>query len=173
MPDQLDLLDPSYLDLCKASPRGAYVSEIFYNHQASSDIILKFHDRQIYAHKAVLQKASDVFDAAFSGRWTNTVNNGYNIDGYDADVVITMIKHIYGFEMCGIEGHTVDEKMPFLLDVYMIGEEYFITTLQMEVIEKVKALLKELYDSKDDDAPLGEAIEAIITLHETHKLRDW
>lgn len=172
MAKQLDLVDPSYLALCKRSPRGAYISEIFYNHQASSDVILKFHDRQIYAHKVVLQKASDVFGAAFSGRWTNAATNEYNIDAYNADVVVTMIKHIYGFELCGIESHTVDEKMQFLLDVYMIGEEYLITTLQMEVIEKIKVLLKELYNIKDDDEPLEQAIEAIITLHETHQLRD-
>lgn len=38
----------------------------------------------------------------------------------------------------------MDEKIKFLLDVYMIGEEYLITSLQMRVIEKIEALLKEL-----------------------------
>lgn len=84
-----------------------------------------------------------------------------------------MIKHICGFELCEIEGHTADEKTKFLLDVYMIGEKYRITSLQMKVIEKIKALLKELYNLKDDDEPLRRSIEAIITLHETYKLRDW
>ncbi|CAD0089078.1 unnamed protein product [Aureobasidium mustum] len=169
-----DTLDPSYLDLCKRSTCGEYVSEIFYNHQASSDIVLSFHpDLQIHAHKAVIERASSVFRAAFSGNRSNPTTNQYTIKGFDADVVVTMIKHIYGFELCGVEGHTADEKTKFLLDVYMIGEEYRITSLQMKVIGKIKALLKELYDLKDDDEPLRRSIEAIITLHETYKLRDW
>ena len=167
------LWNPSYLDLCRRSTRGEYASEIFYNHQASSDILLSFHGRQIYAHKAVLQKASGVFGAAFSGRWTNATSHQYTIEGFDADVVVAMVKHIYGVELSGIEGHTNDEKIQFLLDVYMIGEEYLITSLQMRVIENIKALLEELYKLKDDDEPLRRSIEAIITLHETYKLRDW
>jgi hypothetical protein len=85
-----------------------------------------------------------------------------------------MIEHIYGFELCGSQGHTEDERIKFLLDLYMIGEEYLITSLQMRVIEKIKALLKELYDLEDDDGgPLERLIEAIITLHETYQLRNW
>lgn len=33
MDEQRELLDPSYLDLCKRSPRCAYVSELFYDHE--------------------------------------------------------------------------------------------------------------------------------------------
>ncbi|CAD0089049.1 unnamed protein product [Aureobasidium vineae] len=115
-----------------------------------SIVNLRVGDEQVPAHRLLLETASEVFRAAFGGNWNNAATGQYAIEGHSKDVAVTMIKHIYGSELRGIEGHTEDENIRFLLDVYMIGEEYLITSLQIEVIRKIKDLLGRLHGMEDD-----------------------
>lgn len=66
-----------------------------YNNSNLSDVVLTFGDERIHAHKDILRSKSEVFVAAFSGKFGEV--NEYAVEGHYDAAIRAMIQHIYGF----------------------------------------------------------------------------
>ncbi|KAI5210363.1 hypothetical protein E4T42_01356 [Aureobasidium subglaciale] len=172
---------------CNDSIRGATSRELYNNPQPLvPDIVLTFEDEQVSAHKTLLEKASEVFRAAFAGSWDSTVSRRYAIEGYSKSVVHSMIKHIYGFqelhvtitaEANGEESDVLLKKMDFCFQMYLIGGEYQIKTFQVAVAERFRLLMEETCPGdgrKGDEASrLVKMVEAVNAFFQMNELADW
>ncbi|THZ65944.1 hypothetical protein D6C85_08289 [Aureobasidium pullulans] len=69
-----------------------------YNNSQDFDIILKFGEHKIYAHKLVLGMWSPFFSNALKSRFTVATNPVFLLDDQDDDfeAVSAMVKHMYG-----------------------------------------------------------------------------
>ncbi|THX29407.1 hypothetical protein D6D12_04199 [Aureobasidium pullulans] len=69
-----------------------------YNNSQDFDIILKFGEHKIYAHKVVLRMWSPFFSNAFKSRFTVATNPVFLLDDQEDDfeAVSAMVKHMYG-----------------------------------------------------------------------------
>ncbi|THW42747.1 hypothetical protein D6D21_05690 [Aureobasidium pullulans] len=69
-----------------------------YNNSQDFDIMLKFGEHKIYAHKLVLRMWSPFFSNAFKSRFTVATNPVFLLDDQDDDfeAVSAMVNHMYG-----------------------------------------------------------------------------
>ncbi|THZ73095.1 hypothetical protein D6C85_04287 [Aureobasidium pullulans] len=124
-----------------------------YNDKGRSDVILRFGDQRVLAHRLILAGASELFHTAFKSKFPVATNAEYNIEEFAPATVHAMIKHIYGFKYD--EDHltphsNVDQKLDFWIDVLLIANEYRILSLTAVATSSV---LEFLRDFKLDFAP--------------------
>ncbi|KAI5273683.1 hypothetical protein E4T47_02995 [Aureobasidium subglaciale] len=119
-----------------------------YNDKKSSDIALCFGDgRNVYAHRILLQGASEVFHTAINSMLPIATQDTYDIPGYCGLIVDTMIRHIYGmaldFKPAGIPPN---DRLKYLFDIFHIANEYQMPSLgqavTQTVFERIIKLLK-------------------------------
>ncbi|THY20431.1 hypothetical protein D6D01_06747 [Aureobasidium pullulans] len=122
-----------------------------YDNPFLSDVILSFGDHRIKAHKAILIGYSKVFLAAFTSKLPTTTAGVYEIEGHDSDLVLDMIKHIYGFPEMTIAPPSPEEKarIYYLQDLFLLANEYEVATLSALVTgnftEMLQSFPKECY----------------------------
>ncbi|THY48007.1 hypothetical protein D6C97_07785 [Aureobasidium pullulans] len=124
-----------------------------YNDKGRSDVILRFGDQRVFAHRLILAGASELFHTAFKSKFSVANNAEYNIEEFAPATVHAMIKHIYGFKYD--EDHLAphsneDQKLDFWIDVLLIANEYRIPSLTAVATSSV---LEFLRDFKLDFAP--------------------
>ncbi|KAI5265944.1 hypothetical protein E4T47_08397 [Aureobasidium subglaciale] len=68
-----------------------------YNNRDDSDIIIKFGDQQIFAHRVVLRMWSPFFKRSLSSKFAVATNSVFDLGGEDdPDHVKAMLMHMYG-----------------------------------------------------------------------------
>ena len=65
-------------------------------HQSLTDVMLRFGDRTIHAHKCILKISSEYFRALFDSGMTEINTGEVKLDTFDFDAVKTVIDYIYG-----------------------------------------------------------------------------
>ncbi|THZ95907.1 hypothetical protein D6C82_07394 [Aureobasidium pullulans] len=124
-----------------------------YNDKGRSDVILRFGDQRVLAHRLILAGASELFHTAFKSKFPVATNAEYNIEEFAPATAHAMIKHIYGFKYD--EDHlaskpNVDQKLDFWIDVLLIANEYRIPSLTAVATSSV---LKFFRDFRLDFGP--------------------
>ncbi|THX46693.1 hypothetical protein D6D06_09972 [Aureobasidium pullulans] len=116
-----------------------------YDNPFLSDVTLSFGDHRIKAHKAILIGYSKVFLTAFTSKLPTTTEGVYEIEGHDSDLVLDMIKHIYGFPEWTIEPPIPEEKarIYYLQDMFLLANEYEVTTLSALVAGNFAEMLQD------------------------------
>ncbi|KEQ86391.1 hypothetical protein M438DRAFT_363583 [Aureobasidium pullulans EXF-150] len=114
-------------------------------HPGPSDMTLRLDNGEvIYAHKRILSQQSLVFKAAFLGGFADVTE--YGIEDHEPETVYTMIKHIYGPHN---DAEFQAKPSQELLKIYLIADEYQITSLSKRVTDIV---WKRLDEKSVDDA---------------------
>ncbi|THX52282.1 hypothetical protein D6D06_06838 [Aureobasidium pullulans] len=116
-----------------------------YNDKGRSDVILRFGDQRVLAHRLILAGASELFHTAFKSKFPVATNTEYNIEEFAPATVHAMIKHIYRFKYD--EDHltphsNVDQKLDFWIDVLLIANEYRIPSLTAVATSSVLTFLR-------------------------------
>ncbi|THW74410.1 hypothetical protein D6D19_04866 [Aureobasidium pullulans] len=141
----------------------------FYNNPSTSDVTLTFGEERIHAHLDLLDEFSPVFRAAFTGdRFANAVTRDYAIQGYPQKVIHSMIRYVYGFELGLGEETTSEEDADFLLNVYLIGNEYQIQPLQAAAANLFEALLERVFYR--DECQFKGIIETLLSFYKENEL---
>ncbi|THW24937.1 hypothetical protein D6D23_04794 [Aureobasidium pullulans] len=117
-----------------------------YNDKGRSDVILRFGDQRVLAHRLILAGASELFHTAFKSKFPVATNAEYNIEEFAPATVHAMIKHIYGFKYD--EDHlaskpNVDQQLDFWVDVLLIANEYRIPSLTDVATSSVLKFLRD------------------------------
>ncbi|THX99415.1 hypothetical protein D6D03_07198 [Aureobasidium pullulans] len=149
-----------------------------YNDQKLSDIVLCFGDDKIYAHRIILKGVSGVFHTAFNSQLPVATQDTYQVEGYSGTTVHAMLQHIYGMTLTSKPTDiAAGGELDHLFDVYLIGNEYQISSLCEAAAERIV----ELMGPCTLDHPVGrrflaegETVRAIITktaeLYSFHEL---
>ncbi|THZ22325.1 hypothetical protein D6C89_06145 [Aureobasidium pullulans] len=141
----------------------------FYNNPSTSDVTLTFGEERIHAHLDLLDEFSPVFRAAFTGdRFANAVARDYAIQGYPQKVIHSMIRYVYGFELGLGEETTSEEDADFLLNVYLIGNEYQIQPSQAAAANLFEALLERVFYR--DERQFKGIIETLLSFYKENEL---
>lgn len=141
----------------------------FYNNPSTSDVTLTFGEERIHAHLDLLNEFSPVFRAAFkSDRFANAMTRDYAIQGYPQKVIHSMIRYVYGFELGLGEETTSEEDADFLLNVYLIGNEYQIQPLQAAAANLFEALLERVFYR--DEYQFKGIIETLLSFYKENEL---
>lgn len=116
-----------------------------YDNPFLSDVTLSFGDHRIKAHKAILIGYSKVFLAAFTSKLPTTTEGVYEIEGHDSDLVLDMIKHIYGFPEWTIMPPNPEAKARIysLQDMFLLANEYEVATLSALVAGNFAEMLQD------------------------------
>ncbi|CAD0052137.1 unnamed protein product [Aureobasidium pullulans] len=123
-----------------------------YNNSNLSDVVLTFGDERIHAHKDILRSKSEVFVAAFSGKFGEV--NEYAAEGHYDAAIRAMIQHIYGFVVARCE---------LFLDVYLLANEYNIAGLTVDVTEAIIYCLEYLLCVQRFEEPSPRALDSVIS----------
>ncbi|CAD0101179.1 unnamed protein product [Aureobasidium mustum] len=145
----------------------------FFNDEEFSDVIVRFANQQIFAHKVVLASGSVWFEKALCGN-------------FSPDAIMAMLRHLYGSkyenQKIYIEPNSTAE---FHLAIFMLGDKYDIESLREEAADLFMTFLQdevqdfELYNGNlhaiqklvGPDAPqladrsLAETAQACILVH--------
>ncbi|KAG9997431.1 hypothetical protein KCU78_g16957, partial [Aureobasidium melanogenum] len=103
----------------------------FYDNEQYSDIVIKFGEHQIRAHKVILAQQSGYFMTAFSSRFQVASNPIIDLgDDDDPEILTDVIKYLYR------RGPVHDEVSAFffpvnvLVDIYLLADKYDIPKLR-------------------------------------------
>ncbi|THX34853.1 hypothetical protein D6D10_07457 [Aureobasidium pullulans] len=137
-------------------------------------VVLTFGDERVDAHKDILCSRSEVFVAAFSGKFGEV--NEYAIEGHSDAAIRAMTQHIYGFGIAPEvsqpnytsyeENKTVAAvvaKCELFLDVYLLANEYNIVGLIVDVTEAIIYCLEYLLCVQRYEKPSPRALESVIS----------
>ncbi|THY34819.1 hypothetical protein D6D01_01858 [Aureobasidium pullulans] len=158
-----------------------------YNNSNLSDVVLTFGDERIHAHKDILRSKSEVFVAAFSGKFGEI--NEYAIEGHSDSAIHAMIQNIYGFgiapELSQLNYTTYERnktvaavvaKCEIFLGVYLLANEYNIVGLTVGVTEAIVYCLEYLLCVQrfEEQSPraLNSVISSVISLFEEDDMID-
>ncbi|KAH0167694.1 hypothetical protein KCU67_g3794, partial [Aureobasidium melanogenum] len=77
------------------SARPSWHKGILYNNPVRSDVVIKCGSHEYHAHKVILMAASGLFYTAFNSNFSVAEASTYEIDGYEPEIVESMIRYIY------------------------------------------------------------------------------
>ena len=130
--------------------------------------------RGLTAHKDILCSKSEVFVAAFSGKFGKI--NEHAIKGHSDAAIHAMIQHVYGFGIApelsqlNYTTHERDKtvaavvaKCELFLDVYLLANEYNIVGLTLDVTEAIIYCLEYLLCVQRYGEPLPRALDSVIS----------
>ncbi|KEQ86507.1 hypothetical protein M438DRAFT_353630 [Aureobasidium pullulans EXF-150] len=118
------------------------------------DVVLTFGDERVDAHKDILRSKSEVFVAAFSGKFGEV--NEYAIEGHSDAAIHAMIQHIYGFA-------AIVAKCELFLGVYLLANEYDIVGLTVDVTEAIIYCMEYLLCVQRFEEPSPRALDSVIS----------
>ena len=130
--------------------------------------------RGLTAHKDILCSKSEVFVAAFSGKFGKI--NEHAIKGHSDAAIHAMIQHVYGFGIApelsqlNYTTHERDKtvaavvaKCELFLDVYLLANEYNIVGLTLDVTEAIIYCLEYLLCVQRYEEPSPRALDSVIS----------
>ncbi|CAD0115411.1 unnamed protein product, partial [Aureobasidium uvarum] len=125
-----------------------YRKRNFLDDQELSDVVIKFGDKQVFAHKIMLANGSAWFEKALLGSFSEANKKIIELhDDINPEVIMAMLKHLYGSNyyqqkiLIGINGSAA-----FHLEVFMLGDKYDISSLREEASERFTDVLEHETD---------------------------
>ncbi|KEQ59185.1 uncharacterized protein M437DRAFT_78327 [Aureobasidium melanogenum CBS 110374] len=144
----------------------------FFNDEQFPDVIVKFGNQQIFAHKVMLASGSVWFEKALCGSFSVSFATIHEISNASPNAIMAMLKHLYGTTYKKQEIQINDWSYPeFHLTVFMLGDKYDIRSLRKEAAEQFNEFLA---GEISDGAFYEETIHAIQKLlgSDAHQLAD-
>ncbi|KAH0009360.1 hypothetical protein KCU78_g10766, partial [Aureobasidium melanogenum] len=117
----------------------------FFNDDQFSDVVIKFGDQQIFAHKVMLASGSVWFEKALCGNFSEANKKVIELHDEDAspDTIMAMLKHLYGSTYGKQEIQVESRQVPgFHLAVFTLGDKYDIETLRSDAAERFERSLQ-------------------------------
>jgi hypothetical protein len=113
----------------KMSTHPRWHQGMMYNNPIRSDVVIKFGDRTIHAHKSILMAGSGLFYTAFNSNFAIAQASVDEIEGHEPDIVEDLIRAIYD-DIIFIK-NTTPTRSPqeFALPHFMIANEYEVPRL--------------------------------------------
>ncbi|KAG9660044.1 hypothetical protein KCU64_g3461, partial [Aureobasidium melanogenum] len=135
----------------------------FFNDEQFSDIIVKFGDKQIFAHRVTLAVGSVWFEKALCGNFSEANKKVIELhDDASFDAIMAMLRHLYGLRYLEQELE-LDERriLGFHLTVFMLGDKYDIKTLRSDAAELFGDFLQMEEENSENSGFWDETIYAI------------
>ncbi|TIA10734.1 hypothetical protein D6C81_08190 [Aureobasidium pullulans] len=107
----------------------------FLDEEELSDIIIKFGDKQVFAHKIILANSSPWFEKALLGGFSCQDAKKKVVELHDdviSGAMMAMLKHLYGMTYHEQEYPGSGRDLPeFHLDVFILGDKYDVPSLRL------------------------------------------
>ncbi|KAH0277523.1 hypothetical protein KCU91_g3115, partial [Aureobasidium melanogenum] len=117
----------------------------FFNDEQFSDVIVKFGNQQIFAHKVMLASGSVWFEKALCGNFSEANKKVIELHDEDAspNAIMAMLKHLYGSGYLKQDMQVDPRHVPgFHLEVFTLGDKYDIKTLRSDAAERFERFLQ-------------------------------
>ncbi|KAH0341443.1 hypothetical protein KCU81_g6227, partial [Aureobasidium melanogenum] len=134
-----------------------------YNVQQFSDIIVKFNDRKVFAHKAILATSSSYFHRAFTSGFAVSSSPEIDLgDDDDPDLVEAMLRIMYDDQDSCVMTVTFryTDFFEALLDLYILGDKYDVPVLRHQTKDLLMSNIKSIVYIRDEKrVPVDETFE--------------
>ncbi|KAI4746231.1 hypothetical protein E4T50_03432 [Aureobasidium sp. EXF-12298] len=122
------------------STRLRWHQGMMYNNPIKSDIVIRFGDRTIHAHKSILMAGSGLFYTAFNSNFAIAQGGVYEIEGHEPDIVEHLLRSIYD-DIPFIKNITPTRSpQEFAILHFMIANEYEVPRLGRAAAEYLVVL---------------------------------
>ncbi|THW83658.1 hypothetical protein D6D15_09431 [Aureobasidium pullulans] len=115
----------------------------FFNDEELSDVIIKFGEEQVFAHKVILASGSIWFEKALLGNFSEAKKKVVELhDDTGPDAITAMLKHLYGMSYeTQIEPCEEVDFAELHHHVYLLGDKYDIESLRVQAAKKMRNFL--------------------------------
>ncbi|THX80633.1 hypothetical protein D6D04_04491, partial [Aureobasidium pullulans] len=105
----------------------------FFDDEELSDVIIKFGEEQVFAHKVILASGSVWFEKALLGNFSEAKKKVVELhDDVISGAMMAMLKHLYGMTYHEQEYPGSGKDLPeFHLDVFILGDKYDVPSLRL------------------------------------------
>ncbi|CAD0114880.1 unnamed protein product [Aureobasidium uvarum] len=121
----------------------------FYNNEQFSDVVVKFGESRLYAHKVILAKRSAYFARAFLGQFavasSSTIDLG---DEDDPQMIREMIQSMYA---CDDTLRPDERSLAMLVDTFIIADKYDLLQLRRKIPDAFETKLSDDYSRNADE----------------------
>ncbi|THW03737.1 hypothetical protein D6D24_10677 [Aureobasidium pullulans] len=116
----------------------------FFDDEKLSDVIIKFADKQIFAHKVILVSGCVWFEKALLGNFSEANKKIIELhDDTDPEAMMYMLKYLY--DMAYPRDLELGISTMIHLEIYILGDKYDIKSLRDEAAAHIMYLLQEQY----------------------------
>ncbi|KAI4773342.1 hypothetical protein E4T52_11681 [Aureobasidium sp. EXF-3400] len=115
----------------------------FFDNPQYSDIIIKFGEHQIRAHKVILAQQSGYFATAFFSRFQVASNPVIDLgDEDDPELLTDTIRHLYRHGRVHYQLQGLDNLLSIdrLIDIYQLADKYDIPSLRQSAVYRLPVL---------------------------------
>jgi hypothetical protein len=123
----------------------------FFDNPLYSDIIIKFGEHQIHAHKVILAQQSGYFATAFFGRFQVASSPVIDLgDEDDSELLTDTVKYLYRHGLIHDQLHGLGSSvsMDKLIDIYQLADKYDIPGLRHYASGKLYiSVIESFHDS--------------------------
>ncbi|CAD0098130.1 unnamed protein product [Aureobasidium mustum] len=126
----------------------------FYNNKQFSDVIVKYGENELYAHKVILAERSAYFARAFLGQFavasSSTIDLG---DEDDPEMIREMIRSMYVRDdaLRYSVMHQDERSLASLVDMFILADKYDLPQLRRKLSYTFEAKLDDHYSSHEDE----------------------
>ncbi|THW55440.1 hypothetical protein D6D19_10685, partial [Aureobasidium pullulans] len=130
----------------------------FFDDENLSDVIIKFGEKRIFAHRVILARGSVWFEKALLGDFSEANKKAIELfDDTVPDASMAMFKHLYGMSYNKQEYPRCDEDLPeFHLDVFILGDKYDVPCLRLAARKVLQEFMGD--DFQDGDFGLSSIL---------------
>ncbi|THY79252.1 hypothetical protein D6C86_00210, partial [Aureobasidium pullulans] len=120
----------------------------FFDDENLSDVIIKFGEKRIFAHRVILARGSVWFEKALLGDFSEANKKVIELhDDTVPDASMAMFKHLYGMRYDKQEYPRCDEELPeFHLDVFILGDKYDVPCLRLAARKALQELMSKEFE---------------------------
>ncbi|KAH0362072.1 hypothetical protein KCU65_g8264, partial [Aureobasidium melanogenum] len=138
----------------------------FFSDKTLSDVIVKFGDHEIFAHKLILVKSSVWFETALLGEFKASQHQAVLDIGNDDDpaAVTAMLRYFYDETYCldGVDGKPADQH----LTMYRLGDLYDASDLRKRASYQLINHLREGRYSLNDPAQYRLSDHSVLSIQQ-------
>jgi hypothetical protein len=158
------------------STRPRWHQGMMYNNPIKSDIVIRFGDRTIHAHKSILMAGSGLFYTAFNSNFAIAQGSVYEIEGHEPDIVEHLLRSIYD-DIPFIKNITPTRSpQEFAILHFMIANEYEVPRLGRAAAEYLVVLCGHHVRRSTIDGnhltDLRHLLEEIAALYQDNDIAD-
>ncbi|THY07979.1 hypothetical protein D6D01_09704 [Aureobasidium pullulans] len=120
----------------------------FFDDEELSDVIIKFGEEQVFAHKVILASGSIWFEKALLGNFSEAKKKVIELyDDVVPSAMIAMLKHLYGVSYeTQLEPCEEDYIAELHHHVYLLGDKYDIESLRIQAAKEMRTFLSKEFD---------------------------
>ncbi|THY79685.1 hypothetical protein D6C93_10113, partial [Aureobasidium pullulans] len=117
----------------------------FFDDEELSDVIIKFGEEQVFAHKVILASGSVWFEKALLGNFSEAKKKVVELhDDTRTDAITAMLKHLYGMSYeTQIEPCDEEDFAELHHHAYLLGDKYDIESLRIQAAKKMRTFLSD------------------------------